>query len=98
MCGIIGYLGYRESTSILMETHKRPEYMGHGSAGVAVLELPTAGHPNRTSITKTEAKDDTVIEELEGNLPSGKLGTAHTPWAPHGKPTYINAHPHTNFH
>src|SRR2546425_1206078 len=98
MCGIIGYLGDREATPILMESLKRLEYRGYDSAGVAVLELPKAGHANRTSITKSEAKVDTLIEKLEANMPSGKLGIGHTRWATHGKPTYINAHPHTDCH
>src|SRR5437899_5253094 len=98
MCGIIGYLGDREATPILMESLKRLEYRGDDSAGVAVLELPKAGHANRTSITKSEAKVDTLIEKLEANMPSGRLGIGHTRWATHGKPTYINAHPHTDCH
>jgi glucosamine--fructose-6-phosphate aminotransferase (isomerizing) len=96
MCGIIGYLGGREATPILMESLKRLEYRGYDSAGVAVLELPRAGDAVRTSVTKSEAKVDTLIEKLEANMPSGRLGIGHTRWATHGKPTYINAHPHTD--
>jgi glucosamine--fructose-6-phosphate aminotransferase (isomerizing) len=96
MCGIIGYLGDREATPILMESLKRLEYRGYDSAGVAVLELPRLGEAVRTSVTKSEAKVDTLIEKLEANMPSGKLGIGHTRWATHGKPTYINAHPHTD--
>jgi glucosamine--fructose-6-phosphate aminotransferase (isomerizing) len=96
MCGIIGYLGDREATPILMESLKRLEYRGYDSAGVAVLEQPRAGEATHTSVTKSEAKVDTLIEKLEANMPSGKLGIGHTRWATHGKPTYINAHPHTD--
>ena len=96
MCGIIGYLGDREATPILMESLKRLEYRGYDSAGVAVLELPKQGQSTRTSVTKSEAKVDTLIEKLQANMPSGKLGIGHTRWATHGKPTYINAHPHTD--
>src|SRR5437660_3185128 len=98
MCGIIGYLGDREATPILMESLKRLEYRRYHSAGVAVLELPKNGHPTRTRVTKSEAKVDTLIEKLESNMPSGRLGIGHTRWATHGKPTYINAHPHTDCH
>jgi glucosamine--fructose-6-phosphate aminotransferase (isomerizing) len=98
MCGIIGYLGEREATPILMESLKRLEYRGYDSAGVAVLEQPHAGESVRTSVTKSEAKVDTLIEKLEANMPSGRLGIGHTRWATHGKPTYINAHPHTDCH
>ncbi len=96
MCGIIGYLGDREATPILMESLKRLEYRGYDSAGVAVLGQPRAGEATRTSVTKSEAKVDTLIEKLKANMPSGKLGIGHTRWATHGKPTYINAHPHTD--
>src|SRR5438552_704077 len=96
MCGIIGYLGGREATPILMESLKRLEYRGYDSAGVAVLELPRAGEAVRTSVTKSEAKVDTLIAKLKTNMPSGHLGIGHTRWATHGKPTYVNAHPHTD--
>src|ERR1700676_2418859 len=98
MCGIIGYLGDREATPILMESLKRLEYRGYDSAGGAVLEMPKAGSARHTSVTKSEAKVDTLIEKLEANMPSGKLGIGHTRWATHGKPTYVNAHPHTDCH
>ena len=98
MCGIIGYLGDREATPILMESLKRLEYRGYDSAGVAVLETPTAGKAHLTSVTKSEAKVDTLIEKLKANMPTGKLGIGHTRWATHGKPTYVNAHPHTDCH
>ena len=98
MCGIIGYLGDREATPILMESLKRLEYRGYDSAGVAVLEMAKEGSARHTSMTKSEAKVDTLIEKLEANMPSGKLGIGHTRWATHGKPTYINAHPHTDCH
>jgi glutamine---fructose-6-phosphate transaminase (isomerizing) len=98
MCGIIGYLGDREATPILMESLKRLEYRGYDSAGVAVLELPKPGQAIHTSLTKSEAKVDTLIEKLEANMPTGHLGIGHTRWATHGKPTYVNAHPHTDCH
>jgi glutamine---fructose-6-phosphate transaminase (isomerizing) len=96
VCGIIGYLGGREATPILMESLKRLEYRGYDSAGVAVLERPTPGHATRTSVTKSEAKVDALIRKLEADMPTGTLGIGHTRWATHGKPTYINAHPHTD--
>jgi glucosamine--fructose-6-phosphate aminotransferase (isomerizing) len=98
MCGIIGYLGDREATPILMDSLKRLEYRGYDSAGVAVLELPKPGQASHTSLTKSEHKVDTLIEKLKANMPTGHLGIGHTRWATHGKPTYINAHPHTDCH
>jgi glutamine---fructose-6-phosphate transaminase (isomerizing) len=98
MCGIIGYLGDREATPILMESLKRLEYRGYDSAGVAVLELAKPGEEAHTSLTKSEKKVDTLISKLQANMPTGHLGIGHTRWATHGKPTYINAHPHTDCH
>src|SRR6266704_4186664 len=98
MCGIIGYLGDQEATPILMDSLKRLEYRGYDSAGVAVLEAPRPGSARRTSVTKSEAKVDDLIAKLNGGMPSGHLGIGHTRWATHGKPTYINAHPHTDCH
>src|SRR5437868_14158205 len=97
MCGIIGYLGGREATPILMESLKRLEYRGYDSAGVAVLEMPRPGQATRTSITKFGAKVDTLIEKLEANMPSGRLGIRRTRWATRGKPTYLNAAPPTDY-
>jgi len=98
MCGIIGYLGDHEATPVLMESLKRLEYRGYDSAGVAVLENPKPGSEIRTSLTKSEAKVDDLIAKLKTNLPTGKLGIGHTRWATHGRPTYVNAHPHTDCH
>jgi glucosamine--fructose-6-phosphate aminotransferase (isomerizing) len=96
MCGIIGYLGERQATPILMESLKRLEYRGYDSAGVAVIESGEGAR--RTSVTKSEAKVDLLIAKLEENMPSGTLGIGHTRWATHGKPTIVNAHPHTDCH
>jgi len=98
MCGIIGYLGDHEATPVLMESLKRLEYRGYDSAGVAVLENPKPGSEIRTSLTKSEAKVDDLIAKLKTNLPTGKLGIGNTRWATHGRPTYVNAHPHTDCH
>src|SRR5712691_11742084 len=78
MCGIIGYLGDREAAPILMESLKRLEYRGYDSAGVAVLELPKPGQAIHTSLTKSEAKVDTLIEKLKADMPTGKMGIGHT--------------------
>src|SRR4030081_418654 len=96
MCGIIGYLGGQEATPILMDSLKRLEYRGYDSAGVAVLEGPKSGATVSTSVTKSEAKVDDLIAKRKANMPTGKLGIGHTRWATHGKPTYVNAPPHTD--
>ena len=92
MCGIIGYLGSREATPILMASLKRLEYRGYDSAGIAVLEA----EGSRSTVTKSEAKVDALIEKLRASSPTGKVGIGHTRWATHGKPTVVNAHPHTD--
>ncbi|MFZ0217746.1 MAG: glutamine--fructose-6-phosphate transaminase (isomerizing) [Candidatus Dormiibacterota bacterium] len=92
MCGIIGYLGDRDATPVLLDSLKRLEYRGYDSAGVAVLDPSREG----TSVTKTEARVDQLIAKLEGHMPAGRLGVGHTRWATHGRPTLVNAHPHVD--
>ena len=92
MCGIIGYLGSREATPILMDGLKRLEYRGYDSAGVAVLERGAV----RASVTKCESKVDELIAMLQVDMPRGNLGIGHTRWATHGRPTLTNAHPHND--
>ena len=94
MCGIIGYLGSRQATPILMDGLKRLEYRGYDSAGVAVLD-PGA---ETSSVTKSDSKVDELIAKLRVDMPEGNLGIGHTRWATHGRPTLINAHPHTDCH
>src|SRR5713226_6419970 len=92
MCGIIGYLGERPATPIIMESLKRLEYRGYDSAGVAILKEDA----HHTSVVKSASKVDTLIERLQEDMPTGHLGIGHTRWATHGRPTVINAHPHTD--
>ncbi|HXM55585.1 MAG TPA: glutamine--fructose-6-phosphate transaminase (isomerizing), partial [Candidatus Dormibacteraeota bacterium] len=94
MCGIIGYLGENDATPVLMDGLKRLEYRGYDSAGVSVLEpgAPVA------RVTKCEAKVDDLLAQLRDDMPHGHLGIGHTRWATHGRPTLINAHPHTDCH
>src|SRR5215472_2556474 len=92
MCGIIGYLGGRDATPVLMDGLKRLEYRGYDSAGVSVLE-PGADTPR---VTKCDSKVDELLGALRVDMPHGHLGIGHTRWATHGKPTLVNAHPHTD--
>jgi glutamine---fructose-6-phosphate transaminase (isomerizing) len=92
MCGIIGYLGNREATPVLIDGLKCLEYRGYDSAGIAVLDR-SAG---RTSTTKTDAKVALLVESLKESMPKGQLGIGHTRWATHGKPSVVNAHPHSD--
>lgn len=90
MCGIVGYVGKRNATPIIIEGIKRLEYRGYDSSGVAIINKN-----NNINIYKEAGK----IVELERILPSpeqtyGNIGIAHTRWATHGEPNRRNAHPH----
>ncbi len=88
MCGIIGYIGSRGATPLLLEGLRRMEYRGYDSAGVAVMN--GKGVETRKAAGK--------ISELEAALGAspveGDLGIGHTRWATHGAPNECNAHPH----
>ncbi|GGI48154.1 glucosamine--fructose-6-phosphate aminotransferase (isomerizing) [Agromyces flavus] len=90
MCGIVGYVGERNSLDVLMGGLRRLEYRGYDSAGVAVVDdegdLETA---------KRAGKLQVLADELERNpIHRGGTGIGHTRWATHGGPTDRNAHPH----
>ena len=91
MCGIIGYLGQREATPVLVDGLKRLEYRGYDSAGVAVMD-PSI----HSTLTKSERKVDDLIAKLDEVKPTGHLGIGHTRWATHGRPNLVNAHPHSD--
>ena len=89
MCGIIGYIGKREATPLLMEGLKRLEYRGYDSAGLAVLN-GTGVLQLRRSVGKI-AK---LAELVEKSPLHGTVGLGHSRWATHGRPSEENAHPH----
>jgi glutamine---fructose-6-phosphate transaminase (isomerizing) len=89
MCGIVGYIGEKDATPIIMNGLKRLEYRGYDSAGIAVLE---DGHIEiRRDAGKLENLQNIVLEEPI----HGSMGIGHTRWATHGEPSARNAHPHT---
>jgi len=90
MCGIVGYIGERDATPILLDGLKRLEYRGYDSAGVAVLSN------GEISICKEPGKISKLEQALTDSPLSGSIGIGHTRWATHGLPTKINAHPHTD--
>jgi glutamine---fructose-6-phosphate transaminase (isomerizing) len=107
MCGIVGYIGHREATPILISGLKRLEYRGYDSAGVALLEeLPRAITSNGHSTELVSATQLVIekckgkvgdLEELAGKKPHhSTIGIGHTRWATHGAPSDLNAHPHTD--
>jgi glucosamine--fructose-6-phosphate aminotransferase (isomerizing) len=90
MCGIVGYVGPRAATQLLVEGLKRLEYRGYDSAGIAIM--------NGAGVeTVKEAGKITKLESLlEATPVVGTTGIAHTRWATHGPPNQINAHPHSS--
>ncbi|MEO2131103.1 MAG: glutamine--fructose-6-phosphate transaminase (isomerizing) [Microbacterium sp.] len=90
MCGIVGYVGPRESQPILIAGLSRLEYRGYDSAGIAVIDGD--GH---LGMRKRAGKLGVLRDDLsEHPLPAGTTGIGHTRWATHGGPTDANAHPH----
>lgn len=90
MCGIVGYVGDRSAAPFLINGLKRLEYRGYDSAGIAVYD------GEKTEVVKREGRLSRLEESLNGNFTKGFLGIGHTRWATHGKPSDINAHPHTD--
>lgn len=90
MCGIVGYIGERDSVPIILDSLQRLEYRGYDSAGIAVIDA--AG---MLSGTKAEGKLQRLAERLRnGGRIAGRVGVGHTRWATHGRPSDANAHPH----
>lgn len=88
MCGIVGYIGEKDATPIILKGLKKLEYRGYDSAGLAVL---TNGHIE----VRRDAGKLANLEHLVDETPiHGKLGIGHTRWATHGEPSARNAHPH----
>ena len=90
MCGIIGYVGKRKATDVLVDGLSRLEYRGYDSAGVAVVDKQ-----NKLKVVKAVGKLINLKGRLGQSRISGGLGIGHTRWATHGRATEVNAHPHT---
>lgn len=90
MCGIVGYVGERKCTPILIQGLLKLEYRGYDSAGIAVLEK------NNIKVFKQKGRVSNLIELTNNSNLSATVGIAHTRWATHGKPSKLNAHPHTD--
>jgi len=88
MCGIIGYIGPRETNKVLIEGLKRLEYRGYDSAGIAVFQK------GKIEIRRKVGKLKNLEELIEKETFDGKVGIGHTRWATHGRPSDENAHPH----
>ena len=90
MCGIVGYLGKRQATEVLIDGLSKLEYRGYDSAGVAV------NTGNKLEIRKFKGRLAILAEDLQKNPIDGHLGIGHTRWATHGEPSDVNSHPHFN--
>jgi glutamine---fructose-6-phosphate transaminase (isomerizing) len=93
MCGIVGYLGNRSASPILLDCLRRLEYRGYDSAGLG-LHLPSGIEVTRGAgrLAGLEEK----MTKLNGHAAAAQVGIGHTRWATHGKPTEENAHPHSS--
>ncbi len=90
MCGIVGYIGTRNATQVLLSGLSKLEYRGYDSSGVAV-------HDGTNLVVRKNAGKLAVLQgELEQQNLIGTLGIGHTRWATHGKPNDVNAHPHAS--
>ena len=88
MCGIVGYIGTKAASGILLEGLRKLEYRGYDSAGIAtVLD-------DKIHCVRAKGKLNNLKEKLDGEDNPAPLGIGHTRWATHGKPEEHNAHPH----
>lgn len=90
MCGIVGYVGDGKAAAFLLAGLSRLEYRGYDSSGIAVYDGKTI------CVEKSVGRLAELKAKLEGRTPSGSLGIGHTRWATHGRPSDVNAHPHTD--
>lgn len=89
MCGIVGYIGKRNSLPIIIEGLKRLEYRGYDSAGVSIIN-----DKDKIISYKQAGKVNLLEEALDVDKFQGNIGIGHTRWATHGVPNDTNAHPH----
>ncbi|MGB3183154.1 MAG: glutamine--fructose-6-phosphate transaminase (isomerizing) [Cyclobacteriaceae bacterium] len=87
MCGIVGYVGHRKASDVIIKGLKRLEYRGYDSAGIALMD-------NGLQVYKKKGKVADLEEVLEGANLNSTIGIGHTRWATHGEPNDVNAHPH----
>ena len=90
MCGIVGYVGNKMASQVLISALKKLEYRGYDSAGIAVLE------GEDILVRKCKGALKFLEEKIAGEVIKGSVGIGHTRWATHGEPSDTNSHPHTN--
>ncbi len=90
MCGIVGYVGPRDCTDVLVSALTKLEYRGYDSAGIAVFE------DGKIEVAKTKGRLSDLVNKMEAEgKPRGHAGIGHTRWATHGEPSDVNSHPHS---
>ena len=90
MCGIVGYVGDKQAADFLVEGLSKLEYRGYDSAGIAVYN----GESIR--VAKCVGRLAALRDKIKDDVPQGTVGIGHTRWATHGRPSDVNAHPHTD--
>ncbi|HEY9059918.1 MAG TPA: glutamine--fructose-6-phosphate transaminase (isomerizing) [Pseudobacteroides sp.] len=88
MCGIVGYIGDKIATPILINGLKKLEYRGYDSAGIATYDS------NCVNVIKCKGRLAALESKLNEEMPSANMGIGHTRWATHGEPNDVNSHPH----
>src|SRR3954471_23691191 len=91
MCGIIGYIGGRQASPILIGGLRKLEYRGYDSAGVSVID-PTGD--GKARVVRCRGKLAALEQKLTKEPAAGTIGMGHTRWATHGRPSDENSHPH----
>ena len=90
MCGIVGYVGPRDCSDVLVSALTKLEYRGYDSAGIAVFE------DGKIAVAKTKGRLSDLVDKMEKEgKPKGHAGIGHTRWATHGEPSDVNSHPHS---
>ena len=90
MCGIVGYVGPRDCSDVLVSALTKLAYRGYDSAGIAVFE------DGKIAVAKTKGRLSDLVDKMEKEgKPKGHAGIGHTRWATHGEPSDVNSHPHS---
>lgn len=91
MCGIVGYVGHRNCTDVLINGLSKLEYRGYDSAGIAVFD-----NNQKIHVAKSKGRLQNLVDRMnQDGKPSGSAGIGHTRWATHGEPSDVNSHPHS---